>query len=181
MRTTNTIRNRMLIISLLVILCAGLCITGISAYFMVLDRADNITTAGNSRISVKEIFRNPDIVPGVITEITKQVNILNTGKNYSGIRVKAEFSSSDVTDWARIEYNDQPLESGDDKYWILSGDYWYYSVPLAPGEESEMLFEKITCNKPTHEQVQDFNVYIYAESRNCKDTDSASDIEALWQ
>lgn len=181
MWTTNTIKNRMLIASLLVILFAGLCITGISAYFMALDRAENNTSVGNSKISVKETFRNPDIIPGKITEITKQVSIQNTGKNYSGVRVKAEFSSSEVTDWTSIEYNDHPSESGDEHYWILSGDFWYYSSPLAPGEESEMLFEKITCNKPSQDQIQDFNVYIYAESRNCNKDDSASAIQALWQ
>ena len=172
MKNVNSLRNISLTILLILIIVSGMCVTGISAYLLSIDSADNELSVGNSEIVIKELFRNPDIEPEKITEITKKVTIENTGHNYSTVRVRVEFSSSDL-DWAVIEYNDDG--------WTKDGDCWYYNTPLESGEETTPLFEKVTCYYPNSEEVADFDVYVYAESRNCSESDSLNKMKSIWQ
>lgn len=156
-------RNRITVISLGIIILASLCITGISAYFTSSDSAQNQVSVGNNEIEITEVFDNPDIEVNEITTITKQVVVNNTGINPATVRVRVDMSDKSVEDWTDIDYNTED--------WTKDGDYWYYNTVLEPGEGTEPLFNEITCNNPTAEQVANFDVYIYAESRNC-DIDS---------
>ena len=180
MDVKSTVKTGVITVFLSTIILCGLFISGITAYLIAADRAANRTSAGNNEIEIREVFDNPDIEPDEITEITKQVTVKNTGINCAGVRVRVEFSSSDVerTDpadtakWAVVDYNTTN--------WQKSGDYWYYKTPLARGETTEPLFRRITCDHPTSEQVRDFDVFIYAESRNCEANDSLSVIKRLF-
>ena len=162
-------RKTVLTGSLLSIILLSLCITGVCAYFIAIQARENIFSVGNSDINITEEFRNPDIEPDEITTITKKVIVGNSGKNYSGIRVRVEFSSSDVTNWATIDYNTAD--------WTKKGEYWYYNLPLSPGAETKPLMNEVVCNRPTADQLKDFDIYIYAESRNCEnDTTNISEL-----
>lgn len=166
-------RNKIILTtSLIVIFTAALCITGISAYFTAIAHKENVTSAGNNEITIEETFSNPDIEPNTVTELTKRVTVKNTGINCAGIRIRAEFSEKTITDWVDIDYNESD--------WTKDGDYWYYNNPVEPGEETAPLFTKLTCNNPTAEQVRNFDVYLYSESRNCEADTSFSIIKTLF-
>lgn len=161
----------MLAVAIMVIAICSIGITGITAYFIAAKEAVNSASIGHNRIVINENFENPDIEPLEITTITKQVSVENTGPNPCTVRVKAAFSDESVLSYADIDY--------DTDNWTLFDGYWYYNSVLAPNEgenisdyETSALFRKIVINRPTQEQVRDFDVYIYAESRNCRLTDN---------
>jgi hypothetical protein len=154
-------------------MAAGLAITGISAYFIATGSAINEVEVGNDEISLQETFQNPDIEPGEVTVITKKVTVNNTGKNYASVRVRVMFSASDVLDYTTVDYNTSD--------WSEEGDgCWYYKRPLAVGQETTPLFNKLTLTNPTEDQVKDFNVYVYAESRNCSSDSTLAQMKALY-
>ena len=161
--------------SLLAVMVLSLTVTGAMAYLMAKDHVSNAVSIGNSEIEIEEVFENPDIK--VIedpddepTVITKQVIVTNMGLNYSSVRVKAEFSSNEVMNWAVPDYNTAN--------WHYSGVFWYYNTPLAPGEQTEPLFNKVTCTPHSDAEVADFDIYVYAESRNIDST--STNTEEVW-
>ena len=160
--------NKIFILAVIVIIAAGTLITGISAYFVATSSADNDVNIGNNKVTIEETFTNPDIKPNVITHIPKKVEISNNGKTYAAVRVKAEFSKDDVFKYTTVDYNDSD--------WTKEGDYWYYNLPLAPEKETPPLFNKLTLKNPTAEQVSDFDVYVYAESRNIEEDANLNEI-----
>lgn len=156
-----------------VILLCSMSIVGISSYFVAARKAVNSATIGHSSVVINENFENPDIEPLKTTVISKQVSVENVGPNPCSVRVKASFSDESVLSYADIDY--------DTAHWTLSDGYWYYNSVLAPNDgedddnslyETTPLMKKITLNKPTADQIKDFDVYIYAESRNCQLTDN---------
>ena len=172
----------MLAVAITVIAICSIGITGITAYFIAAREAVNSASIGHNRITINENFENPDIEPLKITTVTKQVSVENIGSNPCAVRVKATFSDESVLSYSDIDY--------DTANWTLSNGYWYYNSVLAPNDgedvetlqedasayETSALFRKIVINRPTQEQVKDFEVYIYAESRNCRLTDNPMDI-----
>ena len=166
-------KNSLLAIALSVIFFAGICITGISAYFISVAEAENEVNIGNNQVSIEETFENPDIKPNKTTYIKKKVEIANTGKTPAAIRVKAEFSKDDVFKYTTVDYNN------DD--WEKAGDYWYYKEPILPEQQTTPLFTKLTLKNPTAEQLSDFDVYVYAESRNCEKDSSTAEMKALFE
>ena len=173
MAMRKTIRSsRLFMISVMVIMLTSLLITGICAYFTFTDFRENTVSMGNNEISITEAFSNPDIKTGEITTITKRVEINNTGINCAGVRVRTEFSEKEILDWASADYNTAD--------WEKNGDYWYYRKALRPGEKTEPLFNSITCSNPSAEQVKNFEIYVYAESRCCDPDISLSGIKNLF-
>jgi hypothetical protein len=168
------IKNSAFLIAVLLILAVGITITGISAYFISQSDASNSINIGNNELTIKETFKNPDIRPNRVTEITKKVEVKNTGLNPAGIRVKAEFSNSDVLTYTEVDYNET------DWSYNKNDGYWYYKTPVKPNDSTSPLFNTLTLRNPTAEQVSDFDVYIYAESRNCEENDSLSTIKQLF-
>lgn len=169
-------QGTLLLVSLAVILLAGTAIVGIYAYMTAQDRLVNVTGVGYCESSIEEEFENPDIIPNRVTTITKKVKIRNTGVNTAGIRVRADFSSSDVLSYTTVDYN---TGSGSDK-WTKQGDFYYYNTPVKPNEETSELFTKLTLRNPTAAQVADFDVYVYSECRNCDDDAGISTIKQLF-
>ena len=165
-------KNTVLITSLLVIIIAGMTIVGISAYFTAIDRAQNFTAIGYAKEKINEVFENPDIKPNKTTTITKKVNIENIGPNTVGVRVRVEFSSDDVLDYTLVDYNTTD--------WEKDGDFWYYRQPLQSGDETTQLISKLVLDNPTAEQVSDFDVFVYSESRNCSDDAELAVIKTLF-
>ena len=149
-------RRLILAAALLVIVVAGLSITGISAYFISTSDIINRSTVGNNDIEILEEFKNPDIDPEGVTEITKKVVLKNTGKKPTKVRVSVRFSTSEMLPFTEIDYNTAK--------WEKDGDWWNYKDIIAPGETTEPLFTKLTITKPGR-KTQDFNVYVYAERR----------------
>ena len=182
-------RKMVLAVALGAILIASLSIAGISAYFTARDRAENVVGVGNSDIDIHEDFDNPDIEPDEITQITKRVTIQNVGKNTAGVRVRVDFGDASLLD--EVNQQGQPVVTVDynTEDWEKDGEYWYYKKPIlteddpsTPEDESVTtpLFNTIELNRPTGPQVKDFQVYVYAECRNCEDDDSLATIKSLF-
>lgn len=174
---SKKLNNTILTTALITIIAVSMTITGIMAYFVSRDMAENGFTVGNNEISLHETFRNPDIVPGQVTEITKKVDVTNTGINYAAIRIRVEYSDSVLM----AENGGKVSADYDTVHWTKVGNYWYYNEPVAPDQSTEYsLFNKVTVTNPTEEEARDFNVYVYAESRDCDEDTASSSFPALF-
>ena len=165
-RKTN--KNWLIVASISIIVACSVCITGISAYFIATKEAINSVSIGHAQIVINEEFVNPDIEPLVVTTITKKVSIENIGPNSCSVRVRAEFSNEDVLSYTSVDY--------DTENWTYSNGYWYYNKVLKANDwsndmtrpyETTPLFSKLVLDRPTQDQIDDFDVYVYAECRNC--------------
>ena len=159
-------------IALAVIITASLSIAGISAYFTALSSATNRVPVGNNDVTITETFSNPSIKANKVTTITKTVTVVNTGINTAAVRVRADFSNSAILDYTTVDYNTD--------YWTQDGDYWYYNSPLAPGEKTEPLFNELVLDCPSAEQIADFDVYVYSETKNCEEDSTLSEMQKLF-
>lgn len=133
-------------------------VSEIYAYLSSQDSKWNITTIGDVKVIAEEEY-NPEqpIVSG--GSIIKKFAIRNTGDGAAGFtRVLVVFSDSKMEDLVSVNYNTADWEQGSD-------GYWYYKKPLAKGELTTDLFTTLTFSaEMTEEQIQDFDVYIYAEA-----------------
>ena len=123
---------------------------GTLAYFTAEDTAHNVITSGEIDIELQEWAdaekTTPfpeDEVSGVMpgTEVTKIVEVKNTGANDAYIRVKVE------KEFVLSEGVEGETDSGlmkidfDETYWMLGEDgYYYYKTALEPGAVTEPLF-----------------------------------------
>lgn len=170
-------RNWLIVAAIAIIVACSVCITGISAYFIATKEAVNSVSVGHAQIVINEDFVNPDIEPLKVTTITKKVSVENIGPNPCSVRVKAEFSNEDVLSYTTVDY--------DTTNWTYDDGYWYYNKVLKANDwsndqttpyETTPLFNKLVLNKPTQDQIKDFDVYVYAECRNCSETDNPLDV-----
>lgn len=170
--------NRVFDVALIVSLIAVSTIGGISAYFIDRNETVNRFAMGDCSIEILEEFNNPDIEPNEITTITKKVMVRNVGENCCAVRIRANFSTEDVLSYTSVDYNTE--------FWLYNSEdgYWYYRYPLKVSQsESEddltqPLFTRLVIDKPTPEEVKDFEVYVYAEGRNCNADD---DPIKIWE
>ena len=108
----------------------------------------------------------------------KRVAVKNTGTVPCYVRVYAGFSDSAVEDVSQLynpngwfdaaSYQDN-LPDGwafvtpaDDAV-VGDGGYYYYTKPLQPGKSTEPLFEKVKTTFAKAEDVQDYEIIVYAE------------------
>ena len=107
------------------VLLVGCCsITGIFAYLTNAEKNTNSFTVGNNTIEPNEDFDPPDELAQGVNDYKKAVAISNTGSIDCFIRVRAEFSDSDIT--KRSGFTNQEL----------GGDYYSADVD---GLESDIL------------------------------------------
>ena len=149
-------KQRMLFIAAGVV-CLSLTAFGTMAYFTAEDAAHNVITSGGIKIELlewadaekAESFPQTGVsgvLPG--TEVTKIVEVKNTGSSAADVRVKADKEirlaqgiEGDV-DTALI------VLDFDENFWILGGDgYYYYHEALKPGEVTKPLFASVSFDK----------------------------------
>ena len=149
-------KQRMLFIAAVVV-CLSLTAFGTMAYFTAEDAAHNVITSGGIKIELLEwadaekaesFPQNgvSGVLPG--TEVTKIVEVKNTGSSAAYVRVKvhkeirlAPGIEGDV-DTALI------VLDFDENFWILGGDgYYYYHEALKPGEVTKPLFASVSFDK----------------------------------
>lgn len=136
-----------------IVICLSLSAYGTLAYFTAEDTAHNIITTGNVDIQLLEWADEGKTQPfpekgisGVMpnTSVTKIVEVKNTGLGAAWVRVDVrkaivlenEAENPDLS-LIKIDFNE--------KDWALSLDgYWYYKVPLEPGETTAPLFTTVT-------------------------------------
>lgn len=131
---------------------------GTNAYFTAEEKAHNVITTGGIEIQLEEWAENEDgeLVPfenvdGVMPgeEISKIVQIRNTGASEAYIRVKVDkdialsaegtVGSADQS-MVTIDFNTTDWTAGED-------GFYYYNKVLNPGEVTEPVFSSVTFNK----------------------------------
>jgi len=149
---------KILMMILLVIICLGIMINKVWAYFTTYVEAQGEVKIGVSSISdvgINENFNNGK----------KYINVQNTTSNNCYVRVKIIAPESLTT---KLQFNDA---SG--KWSKNDGDgYWHYSDILAPGGSTETLEvdlnnimeEKRNLAKTDTSLNVDFNIIVVSES-----------------
>ncbi|RZS94313.1 SipW-dependent-type signal peptide-containing protein [Cuneatibacter caecimuris] len=139
--------------------CLAIITAGTLAYFTSEDTAHNVITSGGINIEVVEKTQGEDgiltdfpeegirgVMPG--SDVSKIVSVKNTGESEAWIRVRveADVKGIDGADLPlSIEGTGPVLTYAVGSCWILGEDgYYYYTVPVAPGQFTEILFDTVT-------------------------------------
>ena len=145
--------KRKLLAVAVTVICLSMMAYGTLAYFTAEDTAHNVITSGEIDIELQEWADAEKTTPfpedgvsGVMpgTEVTKIVEVKNTGANDAYIRVKVE------KEFVLSEGVEGETDSGlmkidfDESRWVDGEDgYYYYKEALAPGAVTEPLFASV--------------------------------------
>lgn len=163
------------------IICITTAATGTLAYFTSEDTAHNVITSGGVNIEVVEKTRDGDgvlvdfpeegitgVMPG--TDVSKLVSVGNTGASEAWIRVRVEaaIKGADGADLPLTIDGDVPVMTYEvGRNWSLSEDgYYYYALPVTPGESTELLFDTVSFTSKMGNEYQDCtaNIEISAQA-----------------
>ncbi|MDR1805457.1 MAG: hypothetical protein LBQ80_01615 [Clostridium sp.] len=170
------------------ILCALLLTVGLTLGFGVtravlysFDDAVNEFIVGENTIDVTENFEPPEVLDAGV-EFHKNAQVSNTGNLDCFVRVRADFSTSIAEDFCEeLVVNST--------YWTAKqpDGYYYYKAKLEPDETTQPLFLgvydgmeiKVKDDAP-YWDLEQFKIYIYAETKLCPDGKGDSDYLTIW-
>lgn len=155
------------------LLIAGASFGASYSYMQASDEAVNEFTIGRNEIEVTEEYEPPkELKPGVA--FTKKPTVTNTGNIACWVRMRADFSDSEM---------EKLCEFTIDSDWIEKSDgYYYYTRKLEPGKSTSSLFAGTENNIKisdgvTEEKFVNFDILIYAESCGAEKGDT---YEKAW-
>ena len=156
--------KRKLFAGAVVLMCLSLLAYGTLAYFTAENTAHNVITSGSVGIALREWADEQktepfpeDGVSGVMpgTQVTKIVEVENTGASAAYIRVRVE------TEIALAQGELDQLETGlitldiDESRWALGSDgFYYYRQALQPGEVTAPLFTAVRFDPGMDDRYQ---------------------------
>lgn len=164
---------------------AGVFLTAVgisAAYLIYQDEIVNRIQAGENTISITEEFEPPKKLETGENIFKKRVQIENIDQTPCFVRVFMEFSDSDIkqrscispdgenwfpasdytsSDFQQLPKNWRYLSLEEDP---LLGGFYYYIVPVKPGERTLPLAEKLMARYENEEQIRDFDILVTAES-----------------
>lgn len=156
-------KQRILTLSVAAII-AALSAYGSIAYFTAQDNAQNVITAGNVKIELRQKTVSPDgetIVPpgdqlGVMPggEVSKIVEVKNTGSKEAWVRVSVDkaielaYGAEGDEDLSLVTFD---LNT---EYWTEKDGFYYYTKPLPSGQITEPLFTTVSFDKMMGNQYQ---------------------------
>lgn len=146
-------KRKLLVIALMVI-CLSLATYGTLAYFTAEETAHNVITSGGIGIELLEWADTEKTTPfpedgvsGVMpgTEVTKIVEVKNTGSGDAYIRVRVEkaITLSEGVE-GDVDLGLMVLDFDETRWTLAEDGFYYYNAPLAPGEVTEPLFASVT-------------------------------------
>lgn len=146
--------KRRLLAGAVIVMCLSLLAYGTLAYFTAEDTAHNVITSGEIDIELLEWADEERTTPfpengvnGVMpgTDVTKIVEVKNTGSNAAYIRVKVE-KEIVLPDGVEGEPDSGLMKLDfDEVYWTLGEDgFYYYNEALEPGAVTEPLFASVS-------------------------------------
>lgn len=158
---------------IVLILAGCLLIAGVSfgatySYMKASDEVVNNFEIGRNEIEVTEEYEPPkELKPGV--SFTKKPSVKNTGNISCWVRMRADFSDSEMEKLCNFTINKTPDSNGGS--WTEKQDdgYYYYTQKLNPNDKTSSLFAgnenniKIDENI-TEDKLVNFDILIYAES-----------------
>ena len=146
-------KKKILVIAFIAV-CLSIVAYSTTAFFSVDDTATNVITMGNIKIELEELaipddggdpvpFADViDVLPG--TEVSKIVQVKNTGNNPAWIRIsidKAIELAEGINGEADVAL--VSLNVNTEKWTELEG-YYYYNTALNAGETTEPLFTEVS-------------------------------------
>lgn len=146
--------KRRLLAGAVIVMCLSLLAYGTLAYFTAEDTAHNVITSGEIAIELQEWADEEKTTPfpadgvsGVMpgTDVTKIVEVRNTGSNDAYIRVRVEKEIL-LPDGVEGEPDAGLMNIDfDQTCWTLGEDgYYYYKEALKPGAVTEPLFASVS-------------------------------------
>lgn len=159
----------------------GAATGGAYAYFTDSEKTVNNITIGSNEITITEEFPTPE--PPAVGENTyvKKVAVTNTGDVDCFVRVYAEFEDNAVREVSEYSRDNGATYVSEDEFratlpenWEYRtdgdfGPYYYYKLPIAPGESTPNLFTNLKVTFATENDVKPFKFVVYAESVQTKD------------
>ena len=167
--------RKKLIAGAVVAICLSLLAYSTSAYFTTEKTATNVITSGNIDIELQETALNGDgeemlfessqerfnVMPS--QEVSKIVRVKNTGTNAAYVRISvsksielAEQGNPDVS-LVTMDFNSTN--------WTLQDGYYYYNVPLEPGETTEALFKNVSFDPSMGNMYQNSKAIIKVQAQ----------------
>lgn len=133
---------RLIVITCIVLICLGIMINRIWAYFTTYAQAEGTQeiSLGNTTVEIEERIEG----------MTKHIKVINTGEYEAYVRVKV---------FVGDKYKDKLSYGGSNK-WQLGEEYYHYSEILEPGKTTE----ELTVTVKNVENKEDFNIIVIAES-----------------
>lgn len=160
-----------------------LAAAGVSAAYLIYQKSIiNTIQAGGNTISIIEDFEPPKKQEVGDNIFKKRVQIENMDETACFVRVFMEFSDSGTKKRARIspdgrswypavEYGSSDFENFPQNWCYLSleedpllGGFYYYTVPVNPGERTVPLAEQILVSYEQDSQIRDFDILVTADS-----------------
>ncbi|RZT01185.1 hypothetical protein [Cuneatibacter caecimuris] len=152
-----------LALALLTVVCVGLAVLLVRdtySYLTSKNAAANDFIIAQDTITIEEEFTPPpDIKAGDV--ITKKPSIKNTGNIPLFVRMRAEFSLSDIAKLC------EPLTISESWYYSEADSFYYYKHVLYPGEITEPLFTQVVIKDTAPaEKLTPFDIIVYGESKD---------------
>lgn len=143
-------RRTTLLTMMALVLLAGAALKDSLAYFTTYT-----TTRGSCRLT----FKPSTDIHEEVGSWFKRIWIENTGDTDCFVRVRALFG-----DFIFLKEEKEELKDGV-AHWKKDGDWWYYDVPLKPGELTSVLKISFTTTKEVMEELEidNFNVVVVQE------------------
>lgn len=172
-------KSKKIMLSLLLIVGALVCGTGLVTMALVSDTTDPIENTfelGNVTTEIEEVFEPTQSV----TTFKKEPVIANTGENDCYVRVRVSMSPEE----ALLIVGDEQVFGGSKANWGYYDGYYYYKTALKPGEKTTPLFNTVTIKNEYIDTIEGFEVTVYQEAVQAKmtarDGSVTTDYSKIW-
>ena len=170
-KVKSGMKKRMLTAAL-ALCCLAVLATGTLAYFTAEETAQNVITMGSLKMELVELNEEgkpwtnvENIVPGM--EVTKKAYVENNGSVdfYTRVKITKSFVPAQGDELPKLDTCLVELDLNE-KYWERGEDgFYYYREPVAPDEETEPLFTKVTFSTDMGNEYQNVQVIIDLEAQ----------------
>lgn len=180
-------RKKLLVVAIIVI-CLSMAAYGTVAYFTADDIATNVVTAGNVDVTLKETAIPAEggepvpfedvigVMPG--TEVSKIVEVENTGDNEAYIRVRVEKEIA-LAEGVTGEVDTSLISLNvDTQNWVEKDGYFYYTKPLSAGETTAPLFTTVTFEAGMENLYQNSKATIRVFAQAVQSDNNGADVMA---
>ena len=172
---SRTMRKK-LIAGAVVAICLSLLAYSTSAYFTTEKTATNVITSGNIDIQLQEtaiqdgeevLFEQSQerfkVMPS--QTVSKIVRVKNNGANAAYVRISI-FKSIKLAEDVQGTPDVSLLELDfDSENWTAKDGYYYYNMPLEPGDTTEALFNSVTFSPSMGNMYQNSTAIIQVKAQ----------------
>lgn len=170
-----------------IICCLSILTAGTLAYYTAEDRAHNVIKTGNIDVELVETTDQKDndgtplpfedvegVMPGA--EISKIVQVKNTGANPAYVRVSVE-KTIELAKEANGEVDPDLIGLDYDiENWTEQDDYFYYKKALEPGTTTEPLFTKVSFSGDMDNLYKDSKITVDVQVYAVQSENNGSDV-----